>query len=349
MGQSSTMKRCRRSAQLLLACLAIFLCEWRASAQQRLILVGSGSTVPSPLYASWADAYNAHSRKIQMRYLAMGTSEGLKQLEHGVTDFGAGEALPSSAEMQSTKLVLLPTVLVGIVPIHNVPGVSKRLQFSGEVLADIYLGEIRRWNDPKIARLNPGVSLPDIPVRVVYRPAGKGSNFIFSDFLSKTSPQFRSRIGRSASPKWPVGEPAERSSDMADKIRQTSGAIGYIESNYAVKERIAYAAVRNAAGDFVAASPETLTTACAAMWHSGASDMAISLTDAPGKDSYPITSFTWLYLRAHDVDPARSAAMQDLLKWALNEGQQLAMREGYTPLPRSVLSAAKDKLSSISN
>ena len=341
------MKRSHCSARLLLAWLVFCLCPWPASAQQRLVLVGSGSTVPSPLYSSWADAYNAHSRKTQMRYLPMGTSEGLKQLEHAVTDFGAGEALPSAAEMETMRLVLLPTVLVGIVPIHNVPGVSKRLQFSGDVLADIYLGEIRRWNDPKIARLNPGVSLPNLPIRVVYRPAGKGSNFIFSDFLSKTSPQFRARIGRSASPKWPVGEIAERSSDMADKVRQTSGAIGYIESNYAVKQRIAYAAVRNSAGDFVASSPETLTTACLAMWHPGASDMAISLTDAPGNDSYPITSFTWLYLRAHDVDPARSAAMQDLLKWALKEGQQLAMREGYTPLPPSVLSAAKAKLSSM--
>ena len=341
------MKRCHCSGQLLLFCLAICLCEWPASAQQRLVLVGAGSTVPSPLYALWTDAYNEHNRKIQMRYLAMGTSEGLKQLQRGVTDFGAGEALPSSAETGGKALLLVPTVLVGIVPIHNVPGVSQRLKFSGDVLASIYLGEIRRWNDPRIAHLNPGVSLPDAAIRVVYRPAGKGSNFIFSDFLSKTSPQFRARIGRSASPKWPVGEPAERSSDMAEEVSRTSGAIGYIELSYALKQNIAYASVRNSAGNFVTASPETLTSACEAAWHPSARDLGVSLTDAPGGNSYPITSFTWLYLRAHDLDPARAAALRDLLKWMLNEGQQLAVREGYSALPPNVLSAAKEKLNTM--
>ena len=341
------MPRSHCSAQPLSAFLAICLCAWPAFAQQRLVLVGSGSTVPSPLYTLWADAYNAHNHKVQMRYLAMGTTEGLKQLQHGVTDFGAGEALPSSAELHGTQVLLLPTVLVGIVPIHNVPGVSRHLRFSGDVLADIYLGGIKRWNDPRIARLNPGVSLPNVPIHVVYRPAGKGSNFIFSDFLSKASSQFRARLGRSASPNWPVGEAADRSSDMADKVSRTPGAIGYIELSYALKEHIAYASVRNSTGNFVTASPQTLTSACEAMLHSGARDLAVSLTGAPGRDSYPITSFTWLYLRVHEVDPARAAAMQDLVKWTLKEGQQLAVREGYTPLPPDVLSAAKSKLSSM--
>ena len=332
-----------------LACLLTCFFHWTAHAQQRLILVGSGSTVPGPLYTLWADAYNARSHNVQVRYLAVGTSEGLRQLEQGATDFGAGEAVLSPAEMQSRNLVLMPTVLVGIVPIYNVPGVSQRLRFSGDVLADIYLGEIKSWKHPRIARLNPGAAIPDVPIRVIYRPEGKGSNFIFSDFLSKTSASFRSRVGRSASPKWPVGEPANRSSDMAEKVRTTTGAIGFIELNYAVKQRIAYASVRNSAGEFVAASAESLRFACQTVWRAGAREMAISLTDAPGQESYPITSFTWIYLRAHDTDPARGAAVRELLKWAFNDGQELATHEGYAALPLDVLSEAKAKLNSMAS
>jgi len=343
--------RGRRSA-LATTCLWLFsfavaLLISPAYAQQALILVGSGSTVPAPLYNRWGQEYGKRNPKIQMRYLPVGTEEGIKQISHESGDFGAGEAPLTESQRKEDGLMELPAVLIAIVPVYNLPEVHQELRLSGEVLADIFLGVVKTWNAPQIAKLNPDVALPGTAIHVIQRPAGKGSNYVFSDFLSKSSAKFRAQIGVSASPKWPVGEAAERSSDMADKVKHQPGSIGYVEYQYAVKDNIHQAAVLNAAGNFVKASPRGLAAACeeveAPAWRS----FSASLVNARGADSYPITSFSWIYLRARTSDSSRAAALGDLLSWTFSDGQTLAEQEGYTALPPKLLAEVKRKLNEL--
>jgi len=322
------------------------LCHPLCFAQETITLVGSGSSVPAPLYAKWAEAYNKRNPKIQMRYVPLGTSEGIKQISHGSGDFAAGEAQLTAQERKEGDLIELPSIVIGIVPIYNLPGLQTELRFSGEVLAEIYLGQLKTWNASPIAKLNPDASLPNIPIKVVYRPGGKGSNYVFSEFLSKTSPKFRSELGTSPSPKWPVGLPAERSSDMADKVKNEAGSIGYVEAQYAIKTNIPYGRVLNPAGRFVKATPETIAAACHAVETPQWDKFSASLTNAPGEDSFPITSFTWLYLRTKSTDAQRADALADLLNWVYTDGQQLAEQDGYTELPPALLAKVKIRIKS---
>jgi len=215
------------------------------------------------------------------------------------------------------------------------------------VLAEIYLGTIKNWNAPQIAKLNPGLNLPNLPIRVIQRPGGKGSNYVFTDFLSKTCAKFRSQIGVSLSPKWPVGESAERSSDVADKVKVEQGAIGYVEYQYAVKGNIPTAAVLNSSGNFVKASARSLTAACENVEAPGWHNLGVSLTNARGAESYPLTSFTWVYLRTKTDDPARSAAVKALLSWIYADGQGVADDAGYTSLPSPLLVEVRKTLAGL--
>jgi len=312
--------------------------------QETVVLVGTGSSVPAPLYSRWAQEYGKHKSTVQMRYVPVGTSEGIKQISHGSGDFGAGEALLSPKERAEDGLLELPAVLIGIVPIYNLPEVHQDLRMSGEVLAEIYLGNVKMWNAPQIAKLNPDVALPNLPIQVINRPAGKGSNYVFTDFLSKSSAKFRSQIGVSASPNWPVGTPTERSSDMADKVKNEPGSLGYVEYQYAAKGHISQAFVQNSAGKFVKASPGGLMAACEAVESPRWNNFSASLINAPGADSFPITSFTWIYLRTKGSDSARSAALGDLLGWIYSNGQQFAVEEGYAELPPALLAAVNKKV-----
>ena len=318
-----------------------------AKAQNSVVLVGAGSSVPAPLYNRWTQEYGKRSSAIQMRYLPVGTSEGIKQISHSAGDFGAGESQLTEKERKEGNLIELPVVLIGIVPVYNLPGVHHELRLSGDVLAQIFLGDVKMWNAGQIAKLNPDVELPSLPIQVINRPAGKGSNYVFSEFLSKVSSKFRNQIGVTPSPKWPVGEPAERSSDMADKVKNTPGSIGYVEYQYAVKNNIAHAAVLNPAGKFVRASTESIAAACQAAEAPRWSNFSASLTNAPGADSFPITSFTWIYLRTPSSDSARAVALEDLLDWLYTDGQQFAVQEGYSALPTPMLTAVRKKAKSL--
>jgi phosphate transport system substrate-binding protein len=315
-----------------------------ANAQNGVVLVGSGSSVPAPLYTRWAQEYDRRNPNLQMRYLPVGTSEGIKQISHGSGDFAAGEAQLTEKERKEGNLIELPVVLIGIVPIYNVPDVHRELRLSGEVLASIYLGDIKTWNAPQIAKLNPDLALPSLPIHVINRPSGKGSNYVFTDFLSKVSPKFRSLVGVTPSPKWPVGEPAERSSDMAEKVKGSPGSIGYVEYQYALKAGVSQASVLNSAGRFVKASNESLGAACAAIEAPRWNNFSASLTNAPGADSFPITSFTWIYLRTSSSDSARAVALDDLWNWIYTDGQPFAAQEGYSELPTPLLEAVRKKV-----
>ncbi|MGD1023224.1 MAG: phosphate ABC transporter substrate-binding protein PstS [Candidatus Sulfotelmatobacter sp.] len=318
-----------------------------ALAQNAIVLVGSGSSVPAPIYNRWTQEYGKQNRNIQMRYLAVGTSEGIKQISHGAGDFSAGEAQLTDKERKEGGLIELPVVLIAIVPIYNLPDVHQELRLSGEVLAAIFLGDVKTWNAPQIAKLNSEITLPSLPIQVINRPGGKGSNYVFTDFLSKVSSKFRAQVGVTASPKWPVGEAAERSSDMADKVRGTRGSIGFVEYQYAVKGSVAQAAVLNAGGRFVKASSESIDAACQAAEAPRWNNFSASLADAPGADSFPITSFTWIYLRTRSSESARTGALVDFLNWIYTDGQQYAAQEGYAALPAPLLAEVRKKVSNL--
>lgn len=320
------------------------------ASQGVISLVGSGSSVPSPLYAAWAEQYGKVRPTVQLRYLQMGSSEGMREIGQGIGDFAAGEIPLTDAQIQMHKeknpLVQFPTVLVAIVPIYKLPG-EPELRFSGELLAEIFLGNIKNWKDAKIAKLNPGVELPDLPIAVVHRSSGKGSNYILSDFLAKVSPQWKSKIGKSASPNWPLGEETNRSEDMVEKVIGTPGAIGYVELNYAQRQDLGSGSVQNASGRFIRATPASIAAACASSERNLAADFGISLTNAEGKDSYPVVSFTRVYAIASGMEPPRSQALKEFWNWALTAGQETAASLGYTVLPAGIAAKSRETLNSI--
>ena len=315
-----------------------------ADGTNAVVLVGSGSSVPAPLYARWAQEYDKRNTNIQLRYLPVGTSEGIKQISHGTSDFGAGEVELTRQERNDGNLVELPAVLIAIAPVYNLPDVHGEIRLSGDVLALIFLGEIKNWNAPQIAKLNPEIALPTLPIRVINRPAGKGSNYVFSDYLSKVSSKFREQIGVTPSPKWPVGEPAERSSDMADKVKNNLGSIGYVEYQYAVNGHIPVMAIQNSSGRFIKPSSQSIAAACTAVEAPRWSNFSVSLTNAIGADSFPITSFSWIYVRTSSSDSARAAALSDLLNWIYTDGEPFAVQEGYSELPSALVTAIKKKI-----
>jgi phosphate transport system substrate-binding protein len=281
-----------------------------------------------------------------MEYLVLGTSESILAISKGSGDFGGGDTPLTSQQRETGNLVELPIMLIGLVPIYNVPGVHEELRFSGKVLAQIYLGEVKTWNAPQIAQLNPNVTLPDLPIKVVHRTAGKGTNYILTDFLSKTSPRFREQVGQNVSPNWPIGVATERMSDMADKVRSEPGSIGYAELQYARDNNILFGTVQNAAGKFVKASPATLTAACNAVEAPSWDKLSASLTNAQGADSYPLTSFSWVYVRKSSENSRRRLALVDLLSWILTKGQQM-LPAGYSQLPTPLLVKVKNKADSM--
>ena len=312
-----------------------------ASAQQRTVIVGSGSNIPVYLYQAWTSKFNAANDQIQVRYLPLGTSESIRQVKAGIGDFGGGEILLTEEQMRESKIgIMIPTVLVGIVAIYNLPG-DPELNFSGGRPAEIYLGTVKNWKDPQIARLNPTVELPDLATSVVHRSPGKGSSFIFTGFLSKTNPRFRAEVGKSPSPHWPLGSEADLGQDIVKKVASTRGAIGYVDVTFARNSGLGYGRVQNAAGHFIRATPASIEAACTALESSITSDFHVDLINAPGKDSYPMASFTWLYLPLSTAASPRTSALKQFLKWSFQEGQSVAVTMGYAPLPAPIAVKAR--------
>ncbi len=317
--------------------------------QTQMVLVTTGSTMPEQLYVLWGDEYHKVHPETQLRYLAVGTSESANRVLSGAGDLGGGDAPIPEKQLKEAAYaaVELPTVLVGVAVFYNVPGNATSIRLSGQVLANIYLGRTTSWSDPEIARLNPDGKLPDLLIKVLHRTDGKGSNYIFSDFLSKLSPEFRARVGKNVSPKWPVGAAFSRCQDLLANAAKTSGAIGYAELRCGEKSGLPIARIRNAAGEFVKPSTKTISNVALAMESTMADDFRVSLTNAPGKDSYPIVSFTWFYVPVHPQDLQRSHAVNEYLSWVYGSGQEIAHAQGYTPLPPSVLQKVRAKVAAL--
>ena len=300
---------------------------------------GAGATFPNPIYSKWFSEYNKLHPDIQINYQPIGSGGGIRQLTNQTVFFGATDGPMTNDQIQAAgaRVVHLPTVLGAVVPIYEVPGLTVPLRFSGPLLADIFLGKVTKWNDPAIAAENPGVSLPGSDITVVHRSDGSGTSYIWADYLAKVSPEWSKRVGVATAVNWPVGVGGKGNEGVAGLVKQTPNNIGYVELIYALQNKIPYGAVKNAAGNYLQASIASVTAAAAATEGKMPPDFRVSITNAPGKDVYPIASFTWLLLYESAKDKARSQAMVDFVKWALSEGQRYANDLGYAPLPASVV------------
>jgi phosphate transport system substrate-binding protein len=306
------------------------------SAAQAQKLTGAGATFPYPIYSKWFSEYSAAHPGVEINYQSIGSGGGIRQVTAGLVDFGASD-MPMTDEAlggSKIKLIHIPTVLGAVVPIFNVPGVQDA-KFSADVLADIYMGKIANWNDARIAKDNPGVKLPDQKIIVVHRSDGSGTTFIFTDYLSKVSKEWEGGPGRGASPSWPVGVGGKGNEGVAGLVRQLPGAIGYVELIYALQNKISFGEVKNAAGNWVRASIEGVTAAAANVKEIPA-DYRVSITNAPGADTYPISSFTYLLIPVHAADPAKGKVIKDLLSWIVNSGESEVSAFSYAPLPKAL-------------
>ena len=309
-----------------------------ASAQKTQIN-GAGATFPFPIYSKWFSEYNKLHPEVEINYQSIGSGGGIRQLTNQTVFFGAtdGPMTPDQMQQAGGKVVHLPTVLGAVVPVYNIPGVDAKLKFSGKVLADIILGRVTKWNDASIATLNPGVKLPGADITVVHRSDGSGTTYIFVDYLSKVSPDFKKTVGVATSVNWPVGVGGKGNEGVAGLVKQTPGAIGYVELIYALQNKIDYGSVQNMAGEFVVASVPSVTAAAAAAAKQMPADFRVSITNAPGAGVYPISSFTWLLFYENPKDKPRGKVMKDFTRWALTDGQKFASELGYAPLPEDVV------------
>ena len=339
-----TMTRYMRAA-CLMAAFAVTACGGNQSqttessapaAGATTQINGAGATFPNPIYSKWFSEYNKLHPNIQINYQPIGSGGGIRQLTAQTVFFGASDQPMTDEQLKGAPGAILhfPTVLGAVVPVYNLTGVTD-LKFSGPVLADIYLGKIKKWNAPAIAQLNPGVKLPATDIAVAHRSDGSGTTFIWVDYLSKVSPEFKEKVGVNSSVNWPVGIGGKGNDGVSGLVSQTPGAIGYVELIFALKNNISYGSVQNAAGDMVKASPESVTKAAAGV--PMPDDFRVSITNAPGAGAYPISSFTWLLLYENPSDKAMSKAMVDFVTWAIGDGQKFATELGYASLPEAVV------------
>src|SRR5208282_2481197 len=328
----------------LVAC-ALVLCV-TASAQS---LNGAGATFPNPIYQKWFTEYSALHKGVQLNYQSLGSGAGIRQVIAGTVDFGASDGPMSNEQLGQcpTKILHIPTVLGSVVPAYNIPGVKRELKFTPELLAGIFLGKITNWSDPAIAQVNPGVKFPNMPIVVAHRSDGSGTTYVFTDYLSKVSPEWNSTVGKGTSVKWPVGLGGKGNEGVAGTIRQIDGSIGYVELIYAVQNDITYGTVRNKAGNFVKASLETTTAAAAAAAANMPDDYRVSITNADGKNAYPISSFTWLLIPQQSKDAAKGKVLHDFLVWMLKDGESETQELTYAPLPKEVAKKVMATINSI--
>jgi len=297
-----------------------------------------GATFPAVIYNKWFSEYAQAHPSVHINYAGIGSGGGIQHVLDGTFDFGASDGPMSDEQLAGAKIKIMhiPTVLGAVVPVYNLPGVNQDLNFSGGVIADIYLGNIRNWNDSRIAKDNPGIKFPDKAILPVYRSGSSGTTFIFTDFLSKVSPGWASGPGRGTAVKWPAGVGATGNEGIAGMVRQAPGAFGYVELVYAVQNNIKYGAVLNAAGKYLKATTDGVTAAAAGALKSMPADFRVSITNAPGATSYPISSFTWMLIPVPFRDPAKGKAVADFLHWMLDHGESEAAGLGYAPLPKPV-------------
>jgi phosphate transport system substrate-binding protein len=340
------MLRILRLAALLLA--AVFLAAAPATAQ-KVQINGAGATFPYPIYSKWFSEYNKLHPDVEINYQSIGSGGGIRQVTNQTVFFGATDGPMTDEQLQAApgRILHFPSVLGGDVPVYNIPGVDAELKFTGPVLADVFLGRITKWNDPAIVKLNPGVKLPGTDITVCHRSDGSGTTYIWVDFLSKVSPEWKKKVGVATSVNWPVGIGGKGNEGVAGLVKQTPGSIGYVELIYALQNKIDYGSVQNMAGEFVRATTGSVSAGAAAAATQMPPDFRVSITNAPGKGVYPISSFTWLLFYENPKDKKRARVMVDFMNWALADGQRFAPELGYAPLPKEVVALETSALKKI--
>jgi phosphate transport system substrate-binding protein len=311
-------------------------------------LNGAGATFPYPIYSKWFNEYHNLHSDIEINYQSIGSGGGIRQLQSGTVDFGASDMPLDDAKLKQMPMPILqlPTVLGAVVPAYNIAGITAELRFTPEVLAGIYLGSTTNWNDKALAAANPGVNLPDKSIVVIHRSDGSGTTFVWTDYLSKVSPDWKSRVGSNTSVSWPVGLGAKGNEGVVGMIRQMDGSIGYVELIYALQNNITFGSVKNAAGAFIKASLGS-TTAAAAQAKIAPNDFRISITNAADKNAYPISSFTYLLIPRQWKDVGKQRVFVDFLNWMLSSGQSMTTHLNYAPLPEAIKQKERAALSGI--
>jgi phosphate transport system substrate-binding protein len=299
----------------------------------------AGATFPAVIYQKWFDEYHKMHADVQINYQSIGSGGGIAQLTAGTVEFGASDMPMTDEQISklSVKPLHFPSVLGGVVPTYNIAGITQELKFTGETLSGIFLGTITKWDDPRLAKDNPGVKFPNEDIQVVHRSDGSGTTFVWTDYLSKISPDWKSKVGANTSVNWPVGLGGKGNEGVAGTVKQTPNSIGYVELIYAVQNKMAYGSVKNASGAFVKADFNTVTEAAAAAAKNMPDDFRVSITNAAGKNAYPISTFTWLLIPSHIPDAAKAKTIKAFLQWMLADGQKYAAGLSYASLPKEVI------------
>jgi phosphate transport system substrate-binding protein len=319
---------------------------------QRVLINAAGATFPYPMYSKWFDEYHKKFPNLQFNYQSIGSGGGIKQVTEGTVDFGASDGPMNDTQIQEFKakrgfgVLHFPTVLGADVPVYNLPGITQQLNFTPEALAGIFLGKITKWNDPELVKANPGVNLPARGIIVVHRSDGSGTTYVWVDYLSKVSKEWETKVGRGTSVNWPVGLGGKGNEGVAGQVKLTPYSIGYIELVYAVQNKMSHGKVKNLAGEFVEASLASVTAAAASVKDMPA-DFRVSITNPPGKDAYPISSFTWFLIPEKISDATKKKAIKDFLAWMLTDGQKIASALSYAPLPASVIAQEQKAIAKI--
>ena len=314
------------------------------SAAAQTTLNGAGATFPNPIYSKWFAEYHKQHPEVEINYQPIGSGGGIRQVTSGTVDFGATDGPMSDEQIKSSKVPLqhIPTVMGSVVPAYNIPGVKEDLKFTPDVLANIFLGKITTWNDPAIQKLNPDVKLPNQNINVVHRSDGSGTTYVFTDYLSKVSPEWKNGPGKGTSVKWPVGIGGKGNEGVAGTIRAVDGTIGYVELIYALQNKITFGSVKNAAGSFVKADLQN--TSAAANGVKIPDDYRVSITNSPNKDAYPIATFTWLLIPTKPSDANKGKIIKDFLSWMIDDGEKMVEQLSYAPLPQELQGRVKNTI-----
>ena len=349
------MSDSKRSFQLvawigvLVLGLIALACTGGGGSTGSVSLQGAGATFPNPLYQKWLSEYGKTHANIKIDYQSIGSGGGIKQLKEQTVDFGASDAPMKDEDMKSApgEIVHIPTVLGAVVITYNLQGINQPLRFSPDVLADIFLGKIKKWNDPKIVADNPGVTLPANDITVVHRSDGSGTSAVFTDYLSKVSPEWKEKVGSGTSPSWPIGLGGKGNDGVTGQVKNTPNTIGYIELAYAVQNKLPVAQIKNSSGSYVTPSIDGVTAAASASAANTPEDLRVSITNAAGAQAYPISSYTYILLYKNQKDAGKGKALVDFLWWGLHDGEGFAKDLQYAPLPADIVKRAEAKINSI--
>jgi len=314
------------------------------SAAAQTTLNGAGATFPNPIYSKWFSEYHKQHPEVEINYQPIGSGGGIRQVTSGTVDFGATDGPMSDEQIKASKVPLqhIPTVMGSVVPAYNIPGVKEELKFTPDVIANIFLGKITTWNDPAIQNLNKDVKLPNQNINVVHRSDGSGTTYVFTDYLSKVSPEWKNGPGKGTSVKWPVGIGGKGNEGVAGTIRAVDGTIGYVELIYALQNKITFGSVKNAAGSFVKADLQN--TSAAANGVKIPDDYRVSITNSPNKDAYPIATFTWLLIPTKPSDANKGKIIKDFLSWMIDDGEKMVEQLSYAPLPQELQGRVKSTI-----